>query len=215
VRVRIVLGVALAVMGVAVVVVLSQRAQRLAGTSFVTQRGFPVLVPAYGRACQPGTYLADDSAEAQLTVGTDGRPRPALTVTFADAGGTVVAHGRAAGGAKGGVVTVPFAHAVEGNRYGTNACVRSAGPHRIALAGDIARRAASARVNGRALGAVVGFRYLRSGRESWWALAPVVAQRFGLGKSSVFGTWTLPLLVVVVVGVWLAAIRLLLREEPR
>jgi hypothetical protein len=212
VRVRIVLGVALALVGAAVVVVLSQSARRLAGTSFVPQSGFNVVIPAGGSACQLGTYLADDSAAAQLLVGIFGRPRPALRVTFADPDGVVVARGRVAGGERQGDVTVPFKHVVDGNHAATTACVRNAGAHRVALGGGIANADTAARVGGRPTSGIVGFRYLRAGRESWWALMPVVAQRFGLGKASLFGPWTLPLLALVLAGLWLAAVRLLLED---
>jgi len=212
VRVRIVLAVALTLVGIAVVVALSQGARRLAGTSFVVQRAFVVALPPHGTACQPGTYVADDSAAAQVLVGTYGRPRPALTVTFSDPGGGLVARGRLPGGARQGLVTVPFAHVVHGSRAATTACVHSDGPERLALGGDVATPAGAARIDGRATGGVVGFGYLRPGRESWWSLMPVVAQRFGLGKASRFGTWTLPVLALVLLGLWVAAARLLLRE---
>jgi hypothetical protein len=212
VRVRIVLAVALTLVGVAVVVALSQRAPRLAGTSFVLEQGFPVGLPPHKALCQPGTFLADDGAAAELLVDAGAR-RPALTVTFADPDGTVVARGRLGPG-RGGqrAVTIPFEHVVDGNHPATTACVRSSGPRPLGLAGDIASRAAGARLDGRALGAVVGFRYLRAGRESWWSLTPTVAQRFGLGKTGLFGTWTLPLLAVVLAGLWLVTVRLLVRE---
>lgn len=212
-RVRIVLGVALALVGVSVVVALSQSARRLAGTSFVVQRAFDVTLPPHGTACQPGTYLADDSAGAELLVGTYGRPRPTLTVTFRDPGGGLVARGRLAGGVRQGLVTVPFARVVRGSHAATTACVHSDGAWQLALAGDVASPAGAARVDGRATGGVVGFVYLRAGRESWWSLMPVVAQRFALGKASVFGTWTLPVLALALLGLWVAAARLLLRGE--
>jgi len=215
VRVRIVLGVALAVVGVAVVVALSQRAPRLAGTSFVVQRGPVAALPAHGIACQPGTYVPDDSAVAQVVVHPSGRGPLALDVTFRDPDGALVARGAARDvRARDGNVTVPLAHVVDGNHANATACVRNAGGEGFALWGDVANPGATARVDGRPTGGVVGFRYLRAGRQSWWSLMPVVAQRFGLGKARVLGTWTLPLLVLVLLGLWIAAARLLLRGQP-
>ncbi len=214
-RVRIVLAVSLALVGVAVVVALSQRAPRLAGTSFVLQRAFVAAVPPRGTACQPATYLADDSAAAQLLVQPYGRRPLALGVTFRDPDGAVVARGAVRGVAVGaGAVTVPFARVVDGNHANATVCVHDAGSEGFALSGDIASPTAAARVQGRPTGGVVGFRYLRAGSESWWSLMPVVAQRFGLGKASVFGTWTLPALALALVGLWIAVVRLLLRSEP-
>jgi hypothetical protein len=212
VRVRVVLGVALTLVGVAVAVALSQRAPRLAGTSFVLQQGFPVGLPAHKAVCQPGTFLADDSAAAELLVDA-GKRRPALTVTFADPDGTLVGRGRLGAGPGGRrAVTIPFERVVDGNHAATIACVRSSGPQPLGLGGDVASPTGGARLDGRALGGVVGFRYLRAGRESWWSLAPIVAQRFGLGKAGLFGAWTLPLLAIALAGLWLAVVRLLVLE---
>lgn len=213
-RVRVVLGVALALVGVAVVVALSQRAPRLAGTSFVVQRGPVAAVPAHAIACQPGTYVPDDSAAAQVVAYPSGPGPLALAVTFRDPDGALVAHGAARDArASGGDVTVPLTQVVNGNHANATACVRNLGSEGFALSGDVASPGAAARVDGRATGGVVGFRYFRAGRQSWWSLMPVVAQRFGLGKSRAFGTWTLPLLALVLLGLWVAAARLLLRGE--
>jgi hypothetical protein len=54
--------------------------------------------------------------------------------------------------------------------------------------------------------------YLRHGSESWWQLLGVLSQRFGLGKASFFGGWTLAFCVLLLLGVWVGTIRLLLRE---
>lgn len=211
-RVRIVLGVALALVGAAVVATLSRSDERLAGTNLIPQRTYAVVVPPGRTACQRDTPLVDDGAAAQLLVGTYGHPRPPLTVTFASADGDVVAAGRTPPAPGQGLATARFAGgAVEGART-VRACVRNDGPHEIALGGAVADPASAARVGGAPSGGTIGVRYLRAGRESWWAVAPVVAQRFGLGKASAFGAWTLPLLALALLGLWLAAVRLLLRE---
>ena len=36
--------------------------------------------------------------------------------------------------------------------------------------------------------------------------------RFGLGKASFFGDWTLPAVALLLLGVWVGTVRLLLRE---
>jgi len=216
VRVRIVLAVALALVAGAVALALSQRAQRLAGTSFVLQRAFVAAVPSGGTACQPATWLAGGSAAAQVVVSPYGRRPLALSVSFRDPDGALAARGSVRGvPARGGAVTVPFARVVRGDHPNATACVRDDGADGLALSGDVASPGAAARVGGRATGGVVGFRYLRAGRESWWSLLPSLARRFGLGKASAFGTWTLPVLALVLAAVWVAAARLLLREARR
>ena len=54
--------------------------------------------------------------------------------------------------------------------------------------------------------------YLRPGRESWWQLLGTLDQRFGLGKTSFFGDWTLPVMALLLLGAWVAATRLLAKE---
>lgn len=210
-RLKVALVASLLVVTVGVLVALLDRGARMAGTSFVRQLHFSVVVPPGETACQPRTHLADDAASAVLLVGTYGSPRPPLSVAFTKDDGTVLARGRLGGGSRQGDVTVPFARVVEGNHSAT-ACVRNEGSTRVALGGDIASPENTARIKGSPAGGVVGFRYLREGQESWLELAPVVAQRFGLGKTAAFGTWTLPLVALVVLGLWVAVVRLLLAQ---
>jgi hypothetical protein len=40
----------------------------------------------------------------------------------------------------------------------------------------------------------------------------VLTRRFGLGKASFFGDWTLPVAALLLLGVWVATVRLLARE---
>ena len=52
----------------------------------------------------------------------------------------------------------------------------------------------------------MSFFYLRAGSESWWHLLPAIDHRFGLGKAAVFGDWTLPVLVLMLAGVWVGGL---------
>jgi len=52
----------------------------------------------------------------------------------------------------------------------------------------------------------------RRGSESWWSVAPAIANRFGLRKASFFGAWTMWAVFVLVGLTWVAGVRLLLRE---
>ena len=44
------------------------------------------------------------------------------------------------------------------------------------------------------------------------AVLPTLSRRFGLGKASFFGDWTLPVVALILVGLWVAVARLLVRE---
>ena len=58
----------------------------------------------------------------------------------------------------------------------------------------------------------VRFEWIRPGSESWFALLPTIAHRFGLGRATVAGSLLLPLAALVLLAAWAAAVRLLLRE---
>lgn len=204
-------GVALVALVLALVVVLSEQGERLAGTNFVKPVAFSVTVPPGEETCQR-TLLTDDAQRVVVLVGTFGRPVPPLTLRFADADGRTVARGRAAAGGEG-YVTIPLDRRVDGNRVDASACLRNGGRHRIVLGGDIAHPPHSATVAGTPTEGIVAYRYLRPGSESWWAIVPTIATRMGLGKVSWFGPWTLPLAAILLVGCWAAAIWLLLRAE--
>jgi hypothetical protein len=212
VRVRVVLGVAFALAAAAVIATLSQHDARLAGTDFVAPVGFHVEVPPGAQACQ-ASIVPDDTASVGLLVATNGRPRPPLTLSVEDAAGAMLAGGRVGGGHEG-PVTIRLAHPIHGERL-TRQCVRNAGVKgvsKILLAGDIATPANATRVDGGVTAGIVAMRFLRPGRESWWHLLPVVATRFGLGKAAMFGGWTLAAVAAVVLLLWVAVARLLLRE---
>lgn len=92
-------------------------------------------------------------------------------------------------------------------------CVRNGGGRRIVIAGFPTRRAIAALVGGRRAGGKMRFEYIRPGRESWWALAPTVAHRFGVGKAGFIGDWTLTAAAILLLVAWLAAVRLLVRPR--
>ncbi len=209
-RVRVVLGVALALVALAVVVALSQGGDRRAGTNLVPVAGTPVELRGGGRACQL-TRLLDDAQRVELFVDAGGGRVPALAVSFADADGATVASGERPAGAPGGNVVVPLDRRVDGNRPSTRFCVRNEGTRRIALGGAPTPPDAAATVAGRPAGGVIAVTYLRPGRETWWQLLPTISTRFGVGKAPVFGAWTLPVAALLLLGAWAGAVRLLLR----
>jgi hypothetical protein len=54
--------------------------------------------------------------------------------------------------------------------------------------------------------------YFRQGGETWWQLLPTLTRRFGLGKASLFGDWTLPAVALLLLVVWIGTARLVVRE---
>lgn len=53
--------------------------------------------------------------------------------------------------------------------------------------------------------------FLRKEKESWWALTPSVADRFGLIKGSLVGSWTLWALFALIGAGWVVTLRFLER----
>jgi hypothetical protein len=54
--------------------------------------------------------------------------------------------------------------------------------------------------------------YLRSGRESWWAYAPAVAQHIGFGRGTWGGAWVAIAIALLVLTATAAAVRELSRS---
>lgn len=104
---------------------------------------------------------------------------------------------------------------MSGKDLGATACVYNGGRSKVALGGDIATPANGARVGAGAVQGVVAFTYVRPGGMSWWPLLGGIARRFPIGKVSFLGAWALWACAAVLLGAWIAALRLLLRELPR
>ncbi len=211
-RVRIVLALALVFALSALILDMSGTAPRTAGSNHVSPAVFAAAIPAGGEVCEPVVPLPSDAARVQLLIGTFGKPAPALTLRYLDASGAQVAEGEIAAGAREGLVTLPL-HQGRGAGSAARACLRLRGGSRIVLGGEGGPASASTEiVNGTPQGGLVSLIYLRSGSESWWQLLPKLSSRFGLGKAALFGSWTLLVLALLLIGVWLATVRLLLRE---
>jgi hypothetical protein len=76
--------------------------------------------------------------------------------------------------------------------------------------GSITR--ASEVVSHRRQGGRISIRYARAGEQSWWEMLGALDRRFGLGKASFFGDWTLLAAALALLGMWIATVRLLARE---
>jgi hypothetical protein len=213
VRVRVVLAVALVLVAGALILDMSGRAPRIAGTDHTNPVGFLASIPSHGSVCQAGMVLPSDTGSIEVLIGTYGPPAPQMTATFEGAGNRLVATGRLAAGAKQGYVRIPLRYA-HGAAVGGILCIHlGAAVHELVLAGDqFAPGPESEHVDGKPQDGRIDVVYLRPGRESWWQLLGVLDERFGLGKASFFGNWTLPVAVLLLLGVWVAAVRLLVRE---
>jgi hypothetical protein len=211
VRVRIVLCLALLIVAGAFALEMSRRAPRTAGSDHTASPVFSATVPEGGVLCQREVSLPPDAGKAQILIGTYGHPAPALRFSFIAATGIRVAEGRLPAGARGGRVAIPLERL--SRAPGVSACLRVGRPYGIALGGEQGPvNPSSETVNGQPQPGRISLLYYRSGAESWWQLLPVLSERFGLGKASFFGDWTLALAAILLVAVWVGTVRLLLRE---
>jgi hypothetical protein len=212
VRVRVVLGIALLLVAGALVLEMSGRSPRIAGTDHLNDVAFVATIPGGQALCQPQMILPGDAQRVQMLIGTYGPPAPSLAVSFLGAGGHVLAGGRLAAGAPQGEIVVPIGYPHGATALGT-LCVRVGGTGKVVLGGDVFPAGpASEQIAGRPLPGRIAVTYLRPGRESWWQLLGTLDERFGLGKASFFGDWTLPVAALLLLGVWIATVRLLVRE---
>ncbi|HTR89998.1 MAG TPA: hypothetical protein VMG62_07810 [Solirubrobacteraceae bacterium] len=210
--VRLVLVVALALGAGALALDMSGSAQRLAGTDHTAPISFVATLHAGQELCQPGMVLPGEVQSVQVLVGTYGPPVPELTDRFVEAGGRVLAAGRLPAGAKQGNVTIPISHVHGGSASGT-LCIAVKGGKTTVLGGNaFTAGPASEQVAGVPRPGRITVVYLRPGRESWWRLLPTLSERFGLGKATFFGDWTLAAAALALLGVWIATARLLWRE---
>lgn len=209
-RVVLVVGVML-VLGL-LVLEMSGSAQRTVGSDRVGVPVFSATVPGGGTICQTASSLPDEAGAVRLLVGTYGRPLPQLGLRITDTAGRTVAVGSLAGGGKQGFVTVPLSRPARTDGR-VIACLRVGGSSKVAIGGQSGPiNAGSELVNGRPETGVISLLYLHGASQTWWQLLPELSKRFGLGKASFFGTWTLPVLILILVAVWTATLRLLARE---
>ena len=208
---RVTLGVALVLVVGALVVELSGQARRISVTDHINPVGFVAAVGGGQELCQAAMLLPSDTQAMEVLIGTYGRPVPALRMRFL-VNGRQIASGRLPAGAKQGDVLLPISHPHGASAAGT-LCVHIAGSSKTVLGGDVfAPGSLSEEINGKPQAGRIAVTFLRGPNESWWHLLPMLSRRFGLGKSPIFGDWTLPIAALALLGVWIGAVRLLVRE---
>jgi hypothetical protein len=214
VRIRLVLGAAVALALAALILDMSRAAPRTAGSDHFAPLLFSPTVPAGGTACQPIEGLPSDAARVEMTVASFGRPMPALELRFLDAAKHVVASGGLRAGVRQGVQSIPVqARAGASSETATQACLTGRGASPFTVGGEgVPINAYSVRIQGSLQGVRLSLTYLRAGSETWWQLLPTLAERFGFGKATFLGSWLLLVSALALILVWAASVRLLLRE---
>jgi hypothetical protein len=215
-RVRIALGLAVLATAIGLVIDMSGSAPRLAGDDHVSwpARDPGVAVASGGDVlCMHATVLPDDAARIVVPIhdSLDQSKRlPRIAVDFTDAAGKRVATGVLARGAvEGPAVSLPLRYPHGPSALGS-LCFHVGGHRTLVFDGETG--AGTTTVNGIAQLGSPAILYYRPGRESWWQLLGTLDFRFGLGKSAIFGDWTLPVLVLAALALWFGVLRFLVRE---
>jgi hypothetical protein len=194
-----------------VVIVLSSSGRRLADTNArVNVSGVQLRLLAGERRCQTQDvpsgagvvrlFSGPFAGPLEVTIVKDGRP---------------VSSGRAASASAEGPVEISL-EPLEAEIPDARVCIANRGVAPIELAGNQTPLGGSS-INPLFIGERlppddVRADFLRRGSESWWSLAPVVADRFGLRKASFFGAWTMWAVFLLVGLTWIAGLLLLRRE---
>lgn len=193
------------------VIVLSSSGRRLADTNArVNVSGVQLRLLAGERRCQTQDvpsgagvvrlFSGPFVGPLEVTIVKDGRP---------------VSSGRAASASAEGPVEISL-EPLEAEIPDARVCIANRGVAPIELAGNQTPLGGSSIsplfIGERLPPDDVRADFLRRGSESWWSLAPVVADRFGLRKASFFGAWTMWAVFLLVGLTWIAGLLLLRRE---
>lgn len=186
---RLVLAICLAGLALAVALVMRDEAPRTAGTNLVTGTGFPIDVPAGGELCQDLELVAGDTGSMLVNVlKVDGESPLAVRIVKDD--GALLARGDVAGGYAPGPLSVALTPGVE-RATSSRVCIENRGDAVVGFGSSSTPQEQAARIDGGVQAGRIRIEYIRPGSESWWALLPTIAHRFGLGKADGLGSWTL------------------------
>jgi len=189
-RERIALGLGLVLVAAAFVVALSDSAPRRSGTNATVRKsGNLVAIVPGSRFCQREAVVPKGTAALRTFFRF--RPSPPggpleITVRHGD---RVIATAHLPAGRSPGSPRVPIAHIPHDTS--ATVCFANQGTRTVQFAGNVTPEYGGNNPTGAKLPDVVRIDYTRPGHETWWTFAPVVAERFGLVKSSFVGSWTL------------------------
>jgi len=194
------------------VTVLFSSDRRLASTNArALKSDVQLRILAGERRCQRQDVPADAAAMRLFADPFVFRSGPLEVTVVKD--GRLLTRGRTPAPSPEGAVVLSLEPALEDEAPGARVCVANGGVTPIELDGNH-----DSFISDLALGQVnstgdVRVDFLRQGSESWWSVAPAVADRLGLRKASFFGAWTMWAVFVLVGVTWVAGLLLLRREH--
>jgi hypothetical protein len=214
--VRVLAAIALGLLLVvgALVVVLSKKEQRLAGTNAqVAVSGNDVVIRGGKRNCQ-GDAVPKQTAAVRVFAGVPRGTAGPLDLVIRK-GDRIIATGRFTKVEDGLAASTPLSPPVGTEKWPVELCLKNRGRATIRLAGDRTPiRFSGSNPWGLVYADEPRVDYLRSGEESGWSIAGLAAERFGLVKTSFFGSWTMWAVFGLVGATWVGSLTLLLRRGP-
>ncbi|HVE68580.1 MAG TPA: hypothetical protein VNB64_08370 [Solirubrobacteraceae bacterium] len=205
------IAAALALLAGALAAVLSARDPRLAATnSRVVFSAVALRVKPGTQRCSVSSYIPKGASSVVVFAGTDGRPGPPLRVEVFW-GRARVSSGAVRGGYRSGPLRIAL-RPLRRDAFAAWVCMRNLGGSRVRFAGNATPQSPYASQG--TGGDVIRYDFYRSGPETWWAVAPAVAERFARVKPSWVGEWTLWVVLgaALLVG---AGASVLVRRETR
>ncbi len=209
-RVAVAVAVAVALLLASILVALLHASPRAAGGNAVRPAAAVVALAPGEWICQ-SELVPQDSAAVVVSVVTGGTPGPPLSAELRGAGGRALARGRAPGGYRDGRVTIAIP-VQRRTLAGGQVCLRADGPGAPQLLGSPSPKRIL-RAGSRTLHAAVRLDFQRPGSESWLALAPVIAHRFAIAKTTLAGAWLFWVALALVAAA--AALGILVALGPR
>lgn len=195
-RIRVALGVGLALIALAFVVALAHTPLTVAQKGVATESTL-VSTTKPAAACQARETLPRDTAALRLSLTSALGPRVTMKVL---SGSRVIAHGTTPPGWSDASVTVPvqpLSHTV----VPVKVCFAMTQMNgKIAMRGTRTSPAVAIRSPEGPLAGRMGIEYLRPGSDSWWSQVGAIARRLGLGRAA-SGTWNALLVLVLVASV--------------
>jgi hypothetical protein len=219
-RVRIALVLAFLATAIGLAIDMSASAPRLAGDDHVRWPPPALVATVTGgqTLCTGALLVPGDAARMVMTIGTTNAAGtslsalPRIRIDFTgDSGRRISTSVLRTGAVPGEEVSLPLRYPHGGDAYGT-LCLHVGGPRRDRLEFGGAEPLTGTTIDGVAQPVRLSILFYRPGSETWWSLLGALDLRLGLGKSPMFGDWTLPVLVLAMLALWFGVGRLLWRE---
>jgi hypothetical protein len=213
-RVRLATGLGLLLVLGSLVIILSKTEQRLAATNAMVRVSVnDKPIPGGERRCQPESIPSRATYLRVFTGAPAGRAGP-LDVSIRQ-GPRRVSAGTIDRVRDQVPATTRLSPPIEDEIAPAEVCFFNRGRRIVRLAGDrTPARFSGTNPYGLVFADEARIDYIRPGEESGWALAGIVADRFGRAKTSFFGSWTMWTVFALVGASSAAAIVLVLRKLP-